>query len=353
MQSKAVPCIEFLEVMGLRKSYCSLLLSMLGMLILILDGKTALSGAREGISLCIQTVIPSLFPFFVLSTMVTGGIVGQNLRLLSPIGKLLRIPTGSESLWLIGLLGGYPVGAKMIRSANIEGDLSDQNFRRMMAFCSNSGPAFIFGIGSHLFTNPRLCWLIWLIHVVSAAIVAVLTPGGDTIPMKPRGQRAVRFADALESSIYTMALVCGWVVLFRILIAFIQFRCPETLPESGSLLLFGFLELTNGCMQLYSVPDEALRFVLFSMFLGFGGMCVAMQTWSLCDGRHMDMYLRGKLLQGILSGLMTVTFISQKMRTGSILFLVLVCTGYYFFARFSQNRLDFSHCLVYNKRKIH
>ena len=51
------------------------------MLALILDGRTAIDGARQGIELCLRTVIPSLFPFFVLSILLTSSLLGMaNLR---------------------------------------------------------------------------------------------------------------------------------------------------------------------------------------------------------------------------------------------------------------------------------
>ena len=73
-------------------------------LILIFDSKTALLGAREGLTLCSYTVIPSLFPFLVLSILLTDALSGSSLRLFKPIGKLCKMPEGSESLILIGLL---------------------------------------------------------------------------------------------------------------------------------------------------------------------------------------------------------------------------------------------------------
>ncbi len=353
MQSLLPACIEFKEVIEVRKFCFSLLLPVLGMFLLILDGKTSISGATEGITLCLQTVIPSLFPFFVLSAMVTAGLTRYSIRFLSPIGRLLRIPDGSEGLWLIGMLGGYPVGARAIRKANQDGFLSDSNFRRMMAFCSNSGPAFIFGIGSHLFSDGFWCWLIWSIHVVSAVIVAVLTPGGDRDRMTPKCVPSVTIGEALESAIKTMSLVCGWVILFRIIIAFCQRWFLWALPQPVRMLFLGLLELANGCTLLCSIPEESIRFVFFSVFLGFGGLCVTMQTWSLCDGKHLNMYLAGKLTQGLLSGFMAGMVISREMRMEFGVFLVFTCTAYYFLSRFGKKRLDFSVPLLYDKRKIH
>ena len=81
--------------------------SALGMLVLILDAKTALSGAAAGVELCIRTVIPSLFPFFFLSVMLTATLVGRALPPLRWLGRLLRLPEGAECIYITGLLGGY------------------------------------------------------------------------------------------------------------------------------------------------------------------------------------------------------------------------------------------------------
>ena len=61
----------------------------IGMCLLILDAKTALSSGAEGIKLCISTVIPSLFPFFILSAMINSTLFGTKIPIL---GALSRLP---------------------------------------------------------------------------------------------------------------------------------------------------------------------------------------------------------------------------------------------------------------------
>ena len=86
-----------------------------GMVVLILDSRTALMGASEGVALCLKTVIPSLFPFFILSGILSGSLMGLEFPILRPIGRVLGMPNGSEMLLVSGFLGGYPVGAKAVR----------------------------------------------------------------------------------------------------------------------------------------------------------------------------------------------------------------------------------------------
>ena len=129
----------------------------LSMVMLILDASAVLSGMQSGLQVCLQTLIPALFPFLVVSVMLNAALSGFELKALQPLGRLLKIPTNALSLLLIGVLGGYPVGAQVTAQAYRDGRLHRLDGERMLAFCSNAGPAFIFGIGHPLFGSIGLC----------------------------------------------------------------------------------------------------------------------------------------------------------------------------------------------------
>ena len=133
----------------------------LALLLLILDSRTALQGAREGLDLCFRSVVPSLFPFLVLTGMLTSSVSGLKLVFLRPLGRWMGIPQGAEGIFLTGILGGYPAGAQSVHQAYKAGQLTKEDARRMMAFCNNAGPAFLFGIlGSH-FEKTGILWILW------------------------------------------------------------------------------------------------------------------------------------------------------------------------------------------------
>lgn len=271
------------------------------MLVLILDTHTALSGGREGVELCLRTVIPSLFPFFILSRLLSGTLLGSPIPLLRPLGKRMGIPEGGESLLAVGFLGGYPVGAQCIASACREGRLSLPDGRRMLAFCNNAGPAFLFGIAAALFPKGWMGWALWGIHILSAILTALLLPGKSRgiVPVNrvPRSG----LTDALKKSLLIMAQVCGWVVLFRVVMAFLMHWFGWLLPQWGSILLAGCLEISNGCCMLSDIQNAGLRFVLCSGFLAFGGLCVGLQTLSVAYDMDTSLYFPGKLMQTLLS----------------------------------------------------
>ena len=286
------------------KSTTRMLLSLwpgIAMAFLILDTKTGLIGAAAGVELCIRTVIPSLFPFLFLSVMVTGSLLSMSAPVLRPIGRICRIPAGAEGLLAVGLLGGYPVGAQCVAQAHREGRISRETAQRMLGFCSNAGPAFIFGMISGAFTTPYAVWLLWGIHMLSAILTGVLLPGGDQKTILHKGSRPPAPAAALDRSLKTMASICGWVIIFRVLLAFLQRWFFWFLPADTVIVISGILELTNGCCQLLQLTNEPLRFVVASLLLAFGGLCVWLQTVSVASSLGTGFYFPGKLLQAAIS----------------------------------------------------
>lgn len=271
------------------------------MLVIILDSKTALSGMQEGIRLCMQTIIPSLFPFFLLSGLITTSMLGQNMGLLRHLGKLCKIPVGSESLLVTGFLSGYPVGAQLVSRAYKDGNLTKDDAAHMMGFCSNAGPAFLFGMLSPMFHNPLAPWILWLIHIIGALSAAYLLPTKTSQSSIQLKAKTTTITDALQGAIRSMALVCGWIVIFRVILAFCNRWFLWAFPAAIQVLLSGTLELSNGCILLNKIPQEGLRFILASFMLSFGGSCVLMQTKSVTHELGLGQYFPGKAIQTLMS----------------------------------------------------
>ena len=272
----------------------------LGMLILILDGKTALEGARQGVELCLRTVIPSLFPFFLLSILLTGSFMGLRLSLLRPAGRLFSLPQGAESILISAFLGGYPVGAQCLAEASRAGQLERRDTERLLAFCNNAGPAFLFGMVASMFPRQWMAWALWGIHIVSAWMVSALLPGGGNTA-RLDGKASPSLSSAMVSAVTVMSQVCGWVVLFRVVIAFLHRWALWLLPTAAQVAVTGLLELSNGCCDLAAIEDVSLRFVVCSGILAFGGLCVTMQTISVTRGLSLKHYFLGKGLQTLFS----------------------------------------------------
>lgn len=271
------------------------------MALLILDAKTALSGAQEGLDLCIRAVIPSLFPFFVVSVILTGSLSGRHIPFLRPLCKLCGIPKGADSILLLGFLGGYPVGAQTVAAAYKQGTITRAAASRMMGFCSNAGPAFLFGMIAPLFSKPSTAWILWLIHIVSALLVGIILPDKQHSTTKLSPPKPVSVTQALTRSLEIMANVCGWVIFCRVILAILNRWIIWVFPAQLQVLMNGLIELSNGCFALRSLPDEAARFMISAAILAFGGMCVGLQTVSVAGTLGTGMYFPGKVLQCLIS----------------------------------------------------
>lgn len=338
----------------------SLFFGCMGILILILDAATACSGASEGVELCIRTVIPSLFPFLVLSVCVIGPLASFSCKWLRPIGKVLHLPENAETIFLIGLLGGYPVGAQCIRQAYDAGALSRADAQRMLRFCSNAGPAFLFGIGGHLFGDQRLCMLLWLVHILSAVVIGMLTPPAETSVRSVLQIPHISLTEAVRRSSGVMASICSWIVLFRILLSFLEKWFFWMLPQPIDLLFCGILELANGSTALMNLQVPEYRFVLFSTMLGFGGLCVGLQTNAILSGTSLSIrpYFLGKLAHGALSCIMSILLIQilpggSGVQFGSIWLIppAMIFTLYILFCRNHKMRIAFRRKMMYTEHK--
>lgn len=304
-----------------------LLFLFLFMLVLIFDAKICLEGAKEGIDLCLASVIPSLLPFIFLSILLTGSLIGRSIPLFLKIARSCGIPDGAESLLLMGLIGGYPVGATMISNTYKQGRISKCTAERMLGFCNNTGPAFIFGMVAILFENQKILGILWLIQIISALLVGFLLPGKTKEKCSYLKSDSASIVDALESAIKAMANICSWVILFRILQSFLDrwllWLCSNEL-RSGIL---GILELTNGILSLKNIENPSFRFVLCTGMLSLGGLCVFMQTVSVTKGLKIHNYFLGKVMQCIISVLLSVIICPWLFQSGLTFNRSLVITA--------------------------
>ena len=342
-----------------RRSPVTGILAAAAMAAMILDTKTAMLGAGAGVELCMKTVIPSLFPFLILSVLLTDCLSGTTIRIFRVLGNRCGIPAGAESILVAGFLGGYPVGAQCVCQGYASGRLGRHDAQRMLGFCSNAGPAFLFGMLASQFSSRFAPFVLWGIHILSAILVGFLLPGKQQSKSKIPAEKQLSIGQAMQESVRIMAGICGWVVLFRVIITFLERWFFWLLDKEEFVLLSGILELANGCMNLQILGGEGARFVAASFFLGFGGLCVALQTFSVTAraGLNIGSYFPGKILQAIISSLLAwpSALLLYPETAVDIRFAVLpLIAGGIVLAFLKKEKLTvaFQHFLVYNQEKV-
>ncbi len=260
-----------------------LLFGLLAAGMLIFDSQTAAVCARNALELCGKTLIPGLFPLFVLCGLLVPQLAGFRLGGLS---RLLGLPGGSEGIFLLGCAGGFPLGAACIAQGVENGGLSRTDGERMLGLCSLCGPGFLMGVVGNLL-SLRPAAVLFCIQLETALLLGAIWPGPSRRTYRGTGS-TVALPQAVQKAIGSMGSVCAWVLLAAVAAGLLKKRLFPCLPESVGLLLTGLLELTNGVFSLGGLSEE-LQFLFCTVFVCFGGVSVLLQIGGFAAGAGLSM----------------------------------------------------------------
>lgn len=287
--------------------------------------------ARDGVTLCADLILPSLFPFFVLSSLfIELGLAAIPGRLLRRVmGPLFGLNGPCAAPLLLGAVGGYPVGIRTAASLYREGQCSQAELRRLSVFCNNCGPAFLFSVaGVGVFSSPKAGFLLLGTHLAAAFLVGVgfhlLDRSPPPSPRRGSGAAfpsfSAVFPDCVRNAFSSTLNVCAFVILFSVLIALAESSgllqaaehllagvFPQTPPVIFRSLLIGVFEISTGVCSLQEAAAVPLALPIAAFLLGWGGFSVHCQSLPYLHESHADLkpYFAGKFLQGILAALLT------------------------------------------------
>ncbi len=293
------------------KKILSFFVIALVLLFLIIKTDIATCTVIDALKLCVSAVIPTLFPFFVISGfLVNSGIVSAIGNILAPVSNFLFKTSGKGAVvFIIGIICGYPTGAKVIAEMYRNNNLDKKECERLLAFCNNSGPLFVIGaVGSAMLNNKSYGVILYIIHVASAILTGVFFRAfADKSDFVKRNDIVVStiggaVSKSIEQAVKSIFNVCGYVVFFALLSAM-----------SKSIFITSFLEVTIGVKNIITLGlNTKAMLVLLSGILGFGGICVYFQVQSAVadTGLSTKMYLSGKALQSLIAMLISVIYIN-------------------------------------------
>lgn len=273
------------------------------MVLLLWRSAVAAEAVRRGLTLCARSVIPALFPYFVVSGLfISLGFADGVGRRLEPLTRrLFGVGGAGASAFFLGLLGGYPVGGRTVGQLYRAGQLSKDEAERLLAFCNNAGPSFILGVvGVGCFGSLRTGIYLYLVHAFSAVLVGILfrkkaPVSGQKVRYSATFEPTAAFVRAVGEAAAGMVRLCGFVVFFLVILALIT-----DLTGLNHPVLLGLAELTTGVTALGGRPGDL---VWAAALLGWGGLSVHGQTAAVLSDTDLGLgrYFLGKILQAIFS----------------------------------------------------
>ncbi len=313
------------------------------MLILLIFPKASIKGAENGILLWFNVIVPTLLPFIIVSNLII------NLKLTTLIAKMFypvlhkifAVTKNGCYVIIIGLLTGFPVGAKACSDLVNSKMLSKQEGQYLLTFCNNASPMFIISYISILtlkLSRDRYKFLgiIYISAILTALLYRIIHhiqnnsfTSSDTISVsgsntlntvdsKRNGvssntPKRITFAivdSAIMDGFDVITKVGGYIVLFSILSNVILSSMKMT--SLFRLLSVGVLEITNGInvVGTSSIP-LATKIALILPITAFGGISSIAQTKSVIDqsGLSIRNYILYKILNAMITFLITFFFI--------------------------------------------
>ena len=304
------------------KNKFALIASLSALFVLISASNEVIESSRYALKICASNLLPALFPFFIVSILLSKlGLPYYLQSLLSPIASKLPISGAGISAFLVGLCGGYPMGAAYIAQIYSDETISRSEAERLLAFCNNSGPAFIIGVmGVTVFRSANIGLMLYGIHVLSALICGlVFSKKSLTSDFSPSPIKLMTFSQALplavKQAVVSALNVCGFVVCFTVFAGLLDangFLSAVSEWISGvtglefqwsKAALTGIFELGSAASLMVPLPASPHCIALAAALLSWGGVSVHFQTLALISDTDIKgtLHFAGRLLSAVLS----------------------------------------------------
>lgn len=283
----------------------------------------------NAISVWALNVLPTLLPFFILTRLIVGLTTPKPNRVDKVFNRLYNTPALTSVIFVLSVISGYPMGAKLICNL-FEGKIIEQDdAKRMLSFCSISGPMFIVGtVGVGIFLSYKAGLIILLSNILASLINGLIYRGKRKILQEKKEITFGEHKNLLQSSVYdaliSVLMVGAYIVLSFLIVDLLKnthvlslianFICKIFKffnVKAVEAVLAGIIEITRGVLDLQaSGISLSIKTIIASGIIGFGGFSVMMQSYSFLTTlkiKMKTMFLQ-KLTQGVLCLIITIPF---------------------------------------------
>ena len=245
------------------------------------------------------------------------------------------MPGSSAYPLILGMLSGYPVGAKTVCQIYKEGLCTKREAELMLAYTNNSGPLFIIGtVGISMFGSTTIGLILLCTGIIFGKKLGnkYKSINKDYVKISSKSVNFSNLGEVLSnsiiSSVKTVLMIGGFVVIFSVIISILKnsgilsivSHILSPLFGNSSFIsgfLSGIIELTNGLNAICNIHVKSLstNILICAFLLGFGGFSVMLQILSVVSKEKLSIkpYIIGKILQAILATAYTFVILQIPM----------------------------------------
>lgn len=258
-----------------------------------------------------MTIIPTLFPYMVLSSLIISSGAAQILGELFPIARIFTFSKCASMPLIMGALCGFPLGAKATTELYEKGYLSKTEAEALLGTANNTGPTFlIFVIGKLYFNDVKFGCYLYVMQLICAflssflvnKIIMPFTLQKDMPIVKKENCSFLNdFSSAVRTASISSIHICGFIAFFSIISSLTE-SLLFFLPVKVHLTIKALLEFSETCRL--SSEHGKLGFLICGFSVGWSGFSVLCQTATYTDPLNLSLkrYVCIKLLSGILLG---------------------------------------------------
>ncbi len=286
----------------------SLLLISCVIYIAIRFSKECSTGVLSGLAFCMAVLIPSLFIFLVIASYISSSKAFFAFSKLfgKATQKLFNIPKISSGVIFLSVLGGYPVGARCVKTLYENKSITKEQAKKLAVIAVCCGPSFVLNfVGSALLNNNKAGAILLASQIIAFITIALICGkaikvNDETIKSTDIGNSS-GLVKAVEGGCKATVSMCSMVIVFSAIISV----CEKIFAKYPVLCdyLTIFLEVTTACNKLYTTyPLHLLSFAI-----GFGGLSVHFQIYSILKdiGVNKVLFFFVRIIQGIISAFVT------------------------------------------------
>ena len=315
--------------------------------------QSGLNAAIQGIHIWWDVLFPALFPFIVISEVLLGfGIVHFVGALFDPMMRpVFRVPGSGGFVMAMGFASGYPVGARLTAQLCEQKLLNRDEAERLVSFTSTSDPIFLIGaVSIGFFHDAGLATILAFAHYGGGVIIGFLMRyHGKSLPAVPKQTKTVRSSlwvqalremhkarlidgrpiglllrQAIQSSLQLVFVIGGLVVLFAVVMEFMQriglmlvlysivglilqlFQIPF---ELSTAVINGWFEVTLGA-KLAGEAGDGIALIhkvsIAAFILSWSGLCVHAQILSILNQTNVRYrpFFMARLAHGFVAAIL-------------------------------------------------